>query len=349
MYLKEIADHIGDGINDETLKSTGANYQRTKQFINEFYRLNFLPLREWEFLRREGTIAQVAQYITGTATFTNGSTAVTGTGTTWTSAMINRYIFIDGERHYRVTAVGSTTSITIESAYEGTSGTYTYTIAQFRYKLPRWVDYPVRIYGISRRYETTTPYKIRQFMTRPSERRLSISQPYVSGPRERTLYTTGTIAGTSGTKTLTGTSTAWLTSGIEQYDEIQVGSVSYSVDVVNSDTSITLFKNIITSISGGTTYTAVLDRWTLDFSYYSSEANTLYISAAAIVPPLDDDFDIPIIPDNWHYILVLGGKIKARQHNGEDVSVELSELTSVIKNLISINSRNQDRMEGFLL
>jgi hypothetical protein len=351
MYLKEIADHIGDGINDTTLKSTGTNYSRTKQFINEFYRLNFLPLREWEFLRREGSISQVAQYTTGTALFTNGSTTVIGTGTTWVSAThVNRYIFVDGERHYKVTAVASTTSLTIESAYEGDTGTKSYTIAQFRYKLPRWVDYPVRIYGISRTYETTTPYKIRQFMTRPSERMTAAtSQPYVAGPRERTLYTTGTVSGTSGTKTLTGSSTAWLTSGIEQFDEIQIGSVSYTVDSVNSDTSITLFKNIISTIASATTYTAVMDRWTLDFNYYSSEANTLYITAAAIVPPLDDDYDIPFMPDNWHYLLVLGGKLKARQHNNEDVSVELSELSSVIRNLVSINSRSEDRLDRFIL
>jgi hypothetical protein len=345
MYLKQIADAIATGVNDVTLSSSGANYARTKNFINEFYRLNFLPLREWEFLRREGTLTQVAEYTVGQATFTNGSTLVSGLGTSWTSSMIDRYIMVNGERHYRITAVANSTNLTIESPYEGSTITAQYTIAQFRYKLPRWVDYPVRIYSMKPEiYSAGMPYKLRQFMLRPSERLIAMP-PYVSGPRVRSLYTTGTISATFGTKMLIGFSTNWQSSGIEQHDNIQIGNSSYSVDSINSDTSITIFGNIIETVVTSP-YTAVLDRWTLDFNYYSVEARTLYLTAATMVRELCNDFDIPVLPDNWHYILVLGGKIKAKQHNGDDVSQELSELGSVLKSLVSLNSRNQDREEA---
>lgn len=74
-------------------------------------------------------------YTTGTiTTLANAGTAVTGNGTTWTSAMIGRYIKIDADgQFYRITAVGSTTTLTIASPYQGVSiaaGTSAYTIGE---------------------------------------------------------------------------------------------------------------------------------------------------------------------------------------------------------------------------
>lgn len=66
-------------------------------------------------------------YNTGTASFTNGSTTVTGTGTGWSAALIGRWIrcfeTATGQtdylgRWYKITAVNSATSLTISQAYE---------------------------------------------------------------------------------------------------------------------------------------------------------------------------------------------------------------------------------------
>ncbi|HJV22018.1 MAG TPA: cytochrome c3 family protein [Holophagaceae bacterium] len=59
-----------------------------------------------------------AFYATGTAKFTNGSTAVTGTGTTWTSAMVGMYIQKGtSSPAYRISAFVSATSLTLGTAY----------------------------------------------------------------------------------------------------------------------------------------------------------------------------------------------------------------------------------------
>ena len=74
-------------------------------------------------------------YSTGTARFTNNSTAVAGTGTTWTSAMVGMYIqkTIDGPA-YRIATFTSATSIGLASAYTGatdaSAGAYTITREQ---------------------------------------------------------------------------------------------------------------------------------------------------------------------------------------------------------------------------
>jgi len=75
-----------------------------------------------------------AAYTTGTATATNGSASIKGSGTTWTSAMIDRYFQMtatgtDG-MWYRITARSSNTAITLENVYEGTTLSGTYTISE---------------------------------------------------------------------------------------------------------------------------------------------------------------------------------------------------------------------------
>lgn len=84
----------------------------------------------------------VADYTTGgVLTATNGSTAVVGTGTTWTAVMAGRHIRItdsdtankgDGQ-WYEIASVESATALTLVSPYEGTSiavGNAAYTIGQ---------------------------------------------------------------------------------------------------------------------------------------------------------------------------------------------------------------------------
>lgn len=56
-------------------------------------------------------------YSTGTVTINNGDTTVVGSGTTFTSAMVGRYIFLDG-LWYEITAFVSTTNLTI-TQYQG--------------------------------------------------------------------------------------------------------------------------------------------------------------------------------------------------------------------------------------
>lgn len=67
--------------------------------------------------------ALVAQYSTGTVSVSASGTTVTGSGTTFTAAMVNRYIRFNNEpQQYLITAYTSATSITIETGgYLGTA------------------------------------------------------------------------------------------------------------------------------------------------------------------------------------------------------------------------------------
>ena len=65
-----------------------------------------------------------ADYSTGTITTTNGSTAVIGSGTAWntsTNAEADEYIKLPDGRWYKIVSIGSDTSLTIETSYQGAS------------------------------------------------------------------------------------------------------------------------------------------------------------------------------------------------------------------------------------
>lgn len=63
-----------------------------------------------------------ADYTTGTISVTAGSTTITGAGTTFTTAMVGRYIKVNADGFwYRIVGFTSTTVLTIENEYEGTT------------------------------------------------------------------------------------------------------------------------------------------------------------------------------------------------------------------------------------
>lgn len=74
-----------------------------------------------------------AAYSTGTITATSGSATVTGSGTSWataTNAEVGEYIKLPDLKWYKITAIASNTSLTIESTYRGsTLSGQTYTIS----------------------------------------------------------------------------------------------------------------------------------------------------------------------------------------------------------------------------
>ena len=89
--------------------------------------------RFWYERRSEVQAYTVAPYTTGTATFTNASTAVTGGSTVWTAAMTGRKIALSlGSPWYRFTRTGGTTgTIAPSSGYaEANATAVAYTIFQ---------------------------------------------------------------------------------------------------------------------------------------------------------------------------------------------------------------------------
>jgi hypothetical protein len=72
----------------------------------------------------------------------------------------------------------------------------------------------------------------------------------------KATYTTGTVAGTLSTTTLTGTGTAWL-ANVKEGDCVSINGDSnmYTVYKVDSDTQITLYNYLVSTAAALSTYT----------------------------------------------------------------------------------------------
>jgi hypothetical protein len=105
--------------------------------INRSYS-HILDLHPWSFLKRESLLTTYPPYDTGTATVTNGSITITGSGTNWTAELIGRFFRCNTQSSfYRITAVDSNAqTLTLELPYNGSNITADYIIFQHQYPKP---------------------------------------------------------------------------------------------------------------------------------------------------------------------------------------------------------------------
>jgi len=107
-----------------------------KSYINDRYKAVIMKFA-WPFVYTKTTLLTTAKYSTGTVT-TNGTTTITGSGMTFTSAMVGRKFKVTGfEEVYTISTYVSATQITLDNAFNGSdSTTNTYEIFQDLISLP---------------------------------------------------------------------------------------------------------------------------------------------------------------------------------------------------------------------
>jgi hypothetical protein len=209
---------------------------------------------KWDANLREGWLPIVPLYNTGTATFTLASRTVTGSGTTWTTAMKGRKITGPDGAAYKIASVASTTSLVITQPYQGpTSSGATYQIWKDEYRL-----YPeVLTLGNFTNYylpSTTREAWAREmkdsFPNEKSNQEPGVHQ-VVTREKFTAIYSTGTVSGTINTNVITGVGTSWL-DNVEPGFEITIGSYTYHVLRVNSDTEIELYQLLVATATTAT-------------------------------------------------------------------------------------------------
>jgi hypothetical protein len=113
----------------------GVSLDTIDEKINSRYAL-ILSLMDWHGLEVNGMLQTLAAYNTGTISVTQGSTAVTGTGTNWVSAMNGLQLLTCFGLPYNVTIL-SNTALTLDRPFEGaTNATLGYWLGQVVYQLP---------------------------------------------------------------------------------------------------------------------------------------------------------------------------------------------------------------------
>lgn len=254
--VTRICNRLNKNVNDTTVTA------RIKNHINDACQEKWLGYA-WSFRWREYPLVLSPQVSGSTLTATTDSNTVTSSGTPFLATHVGQWISFTGDAvqaWYRIIKFTSTSSITIEPAYQGTTG------SSKAFNLnPTDYNLPMDLTDIGRLKLTVDghPLQIQHTLQQDGyfQPTLDAGVPYgaslYSQDFTKTTYTTGTITGTSGTNTLTGTSTAWL-SNILPGDEISGitgDSNTYVVQSVQSDTSLKLYNFLTTALSGAS-YTA---------------------------------------------------------------------------------------------
>jgi hypothetical protein len=156
------------------------------------------------------------------------------------------------------------------------------------------------------------------------------------------VYTTGTVSGTISTNTITGASTAWTSvEGLGRGSKIRIGSYIYTVKSVDSATQITTYEALVSAIAALSTYEIKLDNLIVQFYTLPDEAENIYFRYQRIPYPLENDYDIPDLPYQYHHILVTAGSIWAWITKDKEESIrqegifsnEVREMWSRISNI----------------
>lgn len=293
---------------------------------------------DWPYYMKEGVINTVAPYETGTVTVSNGSTTVTGSGTTFTSAMVGRKIRINNEpAYYRIASFSSTTSISLETPYQGslTSGN-TYIIYKDTYRLNADVDKTKKFVQIANGIclGDANPSAFDEVFPTPQ----SYASPYIQfiiGTRLDT-YSTGTVSA-SGT-TITGSSTAWTSvEGLGRMSSIRIGNNVYTVKSVDSATQITTFE-ALTTATAGTAYEITLRNIVVQFYSIPDSQENIYYRYFRLPDVLANDYDIPDMPSGYEFILMYGGLSIMYMHKGD---MQKSQIESEARFIDGINLMKQ--------
>lgn len=271
--------------------------------------LNDLTDKDLNYLQSKSFFTTVAPYTTGTVSATNGSKTITGSGTTFTSAMVNRKIRIaDQTGYYRIAAFVSTTELTLEAPYSNDTVTdKTFSIFKDEYKLAADLD----TYKVLRQIEdgialgsleATAFDLLEPSATGEGTPRIEV----LSGTR-RDIYSTGTVSGTANGTTITGTGTSWTSvEGLGKGSIIVIGSSAYFIKSVDSDTQITIY-NKLTVTSTNDSYEILLNNIIVQIYYIPDEERNIYYRYQRIPYPLVNDQDVPDLPVKYHQLLVRYG------------------------------------------
>ena len=276
-------------------------------------------IHDWDCLKYLGSFNTVPNYTTGTATVTNGSRTVMGSGTSWTSAMVGRH-FKSGSNWYKIVAFVSSTELVLETPINEVSGSGTYVIWKRFYYLPSQLR-KVKIFG-----RWLSDFRIEQ----KTENHLidKYGDPSAVGSPEIAVstgvdpftgsYEAGTVALTLNSNVLTGTGTLWL-DNVEAGDRIVLSKNFLRVKRVESNTRIIMWNYSNTTVSGQT-YSIEKDN-PIGFQLYPNPSSAQvipYQGQMRVFDMVNKENDRPPFPEDFD-VAILDGAESSRMRDTDDV------------------------------
>lgn len=306
--LKEVASLAGYNI-------TGSDSQSVSDKARALRRVNQIRsdiasrfAGRWAPLYREGWLPLVPVYGDGTIAVTLDSRTVTGTNTVWTSAMVGRKFLGPNNEYYKIAAVASSTSLTLTEPYQGATvtsgGSYQiwkdeYVLYPDVFSIIDFVNYadPVQL------MEDTNKHS-RLLNPRATQNTTPQVFSLVGRQRALTSYSTGNVTIAAGSRTLAGSGTLWI-GNVQPGFEITIGSYTYHVDTVDSDTQISLHEYAVV-VATNASYSAVgRNALVVRFNAPSGQTMVSY-GYYSKVYPLVNDSDEDWMAELYPHVILAG-------------------------------------------
>lgn len=304
--LREVSGRAGKKLeqttdNGESLKAV---LLRGFNLYNKDFNNRYLWPWRWKTL----TLQTIANYETGTVSVTNGSRTVTGSGTSWTTAMEGRFFKLKREDElYKILSVPSATSLVLEKPYlEATGSGLAYLIWAKHYVLDPEVPY-VKHLHLSRWPHEADPIERRDMdstFIRGYDEGFPEAWALSDINRKVVDYTAGSVSASVNSRTLTGSATSWLDNAYAG-SEVIVGGNTYNVESVDSDTQITFIQRVTAAIPSGTNYTLrTRNRTQIVLSSVPDPAVNLYLRYPARQYELINDLDESPVWEGMEHIVL---------------------------------------------
>lgn len=306
----------------------------------------------WPFMMTSGAFFTVDAYETGTVTVTNGSRTLTGASTTFTRLMVGRKFRLTRTSPvYVVSGFTSTTVLTLDRPYDGsTASTQAYLIYQDEYLLPADLEVS-KLFRDQSGPQTVDHWDVSDFDLRWPETNATGRTAIVLHTGRTLLpftHQTGTISLDSGSRTVTGSSTSWLTTpqGLSRGSELRVGTAVYHVRSVDSDTQLTLYETATATVSGSSDWAVVLNNPVVQVWPEPDSNRQVLFRYYRKAQPLVADSDTSDIPEQWHWLINLGALKRLFMFTGEIARYQnvVAEYRAGIEAMIeSVGSPTMDR------
>lgn len=298
MILLKAIQRVADGVKLSTVDD------RSKEQITRKINLSLEAVTKnyfWKDLERQGQLAIIPNYTTGTASISNGSRTVTIVSGTVTSAMQGRFFRHENATGwYRIISVdtGSNTLILEVPIQEASASGLSFEIWKKFYR----VNSDVRLV-------LPIDFPNQQFNNYPNNsfqynNQTSFIPFTIHGVDEfASQYTTGEVTLTQDSNVVTGSGTAFL-GNVYPGDRLQIGNNDYWVWRVETDTQLILQNYAIESYSG--TYIASGDYpRTAVLSFTPAEASVLnYSYVRRVYDLVNERFDAFPLPGEFDTIIV---------------------------------------------
>jgi hypothetical protein len=144
-------------------------------------------------------------------------------------------------------------------------------------------------------------------------------------------YSVGTVTATANTNVITGAGTSWTTvQGLGRMNTITLPTNAtprnvYTIKSVDSDTQLTVYETISVNVPASSPYSISLKNVRVQLYQIPSAARTLYYRYFRVPELCVNDWDVPDMPDSYHWILIHGALTFVMAQKGDAPSTTYNQ------------------------